>query len=187
MTETKHISAHVHNWNDQRWDSNSCWSNHMLGDNLFSTSLLVPQLVVWVTFSVSDNHDQELVVHNVTKHLMVATTVWVSPLFITVELVTLIWFCLSRNLSWLCQWHFAQLTTVKKSWLSNWPWSQKCHEACIGHTNRFEYHLWLSQSSTWRWHWFCFSQICFMTLTVTFCNTYCHPKMHLQCSIDHQQ
>ena len=26
-----------------------------------------------------------------------------------------------------------------------------------------------------------------MTLTVTFCNTDCHSKMHLQCSIDHHQ
>ena len=37
--------------------------------------------------------------------------------------------------------------------------SQKCHEACIDHTNRFEYHLWLSRLCTWRWHGFCFSQI----------------------------
>ena len=31
--------------------------------------------------------------------------------------------------------------------------------ACIGPTNRSEYHLWLSQLSTWRWYGFCFSQI----------------------------
>ena len=47
---------------------------------------------------------------------------WVSPLIITVELVTLTLFCFSRNLSWLCQWHFAELITVKKrSWHSDWP------------------------------------------------------------------
>ena len=59
--------------------------------------------------------DQELVAkQNVTKHEMVATTVWVSSRNITVELVTLTLLCFSRNLSWLCQWHFAKLITVKK-------------------------------------------------------------------------
>ena len=38
-------------------------------------------------------------------------------------------------------------------------WSQKCHEACIDHTNCFDYHLWLSQLSKWRWREFCVSQI----------------------------
>ena len=66
--------------------------------------------------------DQELVAHNVTKHVLVATTVRVSPLIITVELVTLTLLCFSRNLSWLCQWHFAKLIIVKKkSWYSDWP------------------------------------------------------------------
>ena len=64
--------------------------------------------------------DQNMVAHNVTKHVMVAPTVWVSPLIITVELVTLTWFCFSRNSSWLWQWHFAELITVKKSWHSDW-------------------------------------------------------------------
>ena len=59
--------------------------------------------------------DQYLVAHNVTQHVMVATTVWVSSLIITVELVTLTLFCFNQNLSWLCQGHLADLITVKKS------------------------------------------------------------------------
>ena len=106
----------------------------------------------------------------------VAPTVSVSPLIITVELVTLTWFCFSWNFSWLCQWHFVALITVRKKVMTKWVtkrWSQKCHEACIGQNNRFEYHLWLSQLSTWRfeyhlwlsqlstWRWygFCFNPI----------------------------
>ena len=51
-------------------------------------------------------------------------------------------------LSWLCQLHFAELITVKKNVMTKWPtsrWSQKCHKACINHTNRVEYHPWSSQ------------------------------------------
>ena len=66
--------------------------------------------------------DQELFAHNAIKHKTVAPTVWVSSLIMTIELVTLTWFCFSQNLSWLCQWHFAKLITVKKrSWQSDWP------------------------------------------------------------------
>ena len=93
----------------------------------FSFCCLGPWLA-WLWWWSPDRkcHDQvtdhELVAHNVTKHVMVAPTVWASPLIITIELVTLTWFCFSRNLSWLCQWHFAQLIAVKKkSWHSDWP------------------------------------------------------------------
>ena len=54
-------------------------------------------------------------------HVMVAPTVWVSSLIITIELVPLTWFCFSWSLAGLCQWHFAeQITVKKKSWQSDW-------------------------------------------------------------------
>ena len=39
--------AHVHNWDDQRWDLNNWWTNHMLGDILFSVQLLVTEVKGW--------------------------------------------------------------------------------------------------------------------------------------------
>ena len=84
----------------------------MLGDILSPAYL--PRLSRWSPTDQATDH--ELVAQNVTKHVLVSKTVWVSPLIITVELSrTLTWFCFSRNLSWLCQWHFAELNIVKKS------------------------------------------------------------------------
>ena len=174
MTETTLKTAHVHNWDDQCRDSNSWRINHMLGDILISTQLLVTHLVTtflsaqsrhswnilsgphttaakWACLlSLSslmvcqvkqskkpcsfcfleplarthrDDHrlkcrdqvtDQELVAHIVTKHMMVTTTVSVSPRINTLVLVTLTLFCFSRNLSWLCQWQFVDLIKVLK-------------------------------------------------------------------------
>ena len=113
MTEMKLKSGHVHNWNDQRWDSNSRWTNHRLGDIWFSTQFFNSSTQVTA---------QEFVAQNITKHAMITTTVAVSPLIITLELETLTLFCFSRNLLWLCQWHFAKLITVKKSHdKCDWP------------------------------------------------------------------
>ena len=60
--------SHQHSWlkrssnqrherycDDQMWDSNSWWSNHMLDDILFSTQFLVTHLVA--TYCVGDNRD----------------------------------------------------------------------------------------------------------------------------------
>ena len=59
---------------------------------------------------------QELIAHNV----MVATTVWVSPLIITVELVMLTLFCFSRNLSMTMSVTFCRTDhTKEKSWHSD--------------------------------------------------------------------
>ena len=188
MTETKIKSARAHNWDDKRWDSNSWWTNHMLGDIWFSTQLLVTHLVTTLlsviiatfleytgcrmcganqqneyTFSlyvvkqsektcsfcsrmrwhlimtivmITDRKcldqmtDQELVAHNVTKHVMIATTVWVSPRIIAVELVTLTLFCFSRNLPWLCQWHSKKgmAKWLTKRWLLRMYWSNQLFE-----------------------------------------------------------
>ena len=90
--------------------------------------------------------DQELVAQNLTKHVMVAATDSRLHDFVSAET------CL-----WLCQWHFAELITVKKS-----------HDRVIDHAliakmywshQLFEHHLWLSQLSTWHWHGFCLSPI----------------------------
>ena len=141
MTETKLKSAHVHHWDDQWRYSNSKRINHMLGDLLISTQLLVTHLVTTFlstiitifleyTWSVGSNNkmsmlspsicfdylsgqterekmiilgtsrthrispmtiatitdwkcrdqvtDQELVAHNVTKHVIVASVRWMS-------------------------------------------------------------------------------------------------------------
>ena len=125
-----HCFSHQHSWLKRRSNKityttemirgetqNSWRINHMFGDILFSTQLLVIHLVT--KFSVGDNHDilgiylacdpkhqnehvsswqrerkQELgAKQNVTKHVMVAITDWVSPLIITVDLVMLTWFC----------------------------------------------------------------------------------------------
>ena len=87
------------------------------------THRISPTAIVMITGSKCRHQvtDQELVAQHVTRYVMVTTIVRVSPLITTVELVTLTWFCFSRNLSWLCQWHFAELITVKKKSWHGWP------------------------------------------------------------------
>ena len=55
ITEMKLKLDHVHNWDDQRWDSNSWSTTHIIGDILFSIQLLITYLVT--TFCVGDNHE----------------------------------------------------------------------------------------------------------------------------------
>ena len=123
--------------------------------------------------------DQELVAQNVTKHVMVAPTVWISSLIITVELVTLIWFSFSRNLSWLCQWHFAELITAKKkSWHIDWPSDGRKNVmkhvlvTTIVLSITSNYHNWVRVADM------NFGSVrYFMTLTVTFCSTGANIKL----------
>ena len=62
---------------------------------------------------------------------------------------------------------------VVTKWLTK-RWLLICYQACIGHIKLSEYHLWLSQLSTWRWYVFLFQSDFFMTLTVTICSTACN-------------
>ena len=112
---------------------------------------------------------------NVTKHVIDPPTVWVSPLIITVELVTLTWFCFSRNITWLCQWHFATLITerIKKSWHSDWP--SNSHKNVMKHalvtptvlSITSDYHNWVRNADMD----LISVRFCSMRLTMTFCST----------------
>ena len=126
-------------------------------------------------FSVTHTTPPGTCTHVLTTHCMWWShqLFWVSPLIITVELVTLTLFCFLSEFVMTMSVIFCKTDHSKKSrdivtdqaMVANMSW------ACIGHTNRSEYHRWLSQLSTWRWYGFCLSQIFFMTLTVTFCST----------------
>ena len=48
MTETTFKSAHVHNCDDQRWDLNRWWTNHLLGAIFWDTQRLVTHLVMTI-------------------------------------------------------------------------------------------------------------------------------------------
>ena len=105
------------------------------------------------------------------------TCFWSSHLIIIVERpVTLIWFCFSRNLSWLCQsdiFHNWSQQKKKMSWHSDWPND--------GRKNVMKHVLVtptvLSITSDYL-NWvrdavmdFVSVRFFFMTLTVTFCST----------------
>ena len=176
MDEAKLKSAHVHNWDDQKWDSNSWWINHTLGDILFSIQLLITHMVT--TFSVEDNHDilgiylvcsakqkeQKEHYRDYHRHKMSRSseTKSLTKCHLSCDWTT---DCLSLTSDHhsrardadmiLYQTEFVMTKSVtlcrndhksvsqKKSWHNDWPSNgrTKCHEACIGHTNRFEWSL----------------------------------------------
>ena len=139
----------------------------MLGDILLSTQPLITHLVILVIWSYGHilpmmittflGHTGRVVPSNkmgilsrsvcfVHSRARDADMILFWPKFVTIMSVT---FCRTDH-------------SKKKSWHSDWPSGDRKHvtcEACIGRTNRFEYHVWASQLSTWRWHGFCFSQI----------------------------